>query len=179
VRRLVFLCLVGLVALGCNKDHPITVVAASTEVASAATQAPVDHLAPNELLEGDAKAFGLTLPRGMSVDHAFDDVVFASGTASMPAVVAYVRAHVREGKVIKPTWQEPNRTTFDHVRVPAMPDKELVIYVQPAKGRVATTNVEVHDVTPQKAANLPDETARWAAAGLKPNGQVLDPTQLR
>ena len=160
------------------KDKPITVLPGESSVASASA-VPADHLAPNELLEGDAKAFGLTLPRGGRIDHAFADVAFATVGAPTDAVVEYVRTHVRDGKMIKPSWSEPDRTTFDHVRVPAMPDKQLLIYVQPARGAVATTRVEVHDVTPTKAPNLPDDTARWAAVGLKPNGQPLDPTRVQ
>jgi hypothetical protein len=94
-------------------------------------------------------------------------------------VVEYVRTRVREGKVIKPSWSDPNRTTFSKVRVPALPDKLLDVYVEPALGMVATTRVEVHDVTPTKSPNLPDEAARWAAQGLKPNGQPLDPSRLQ
>jgi hypothetical protein len=177
VRRIVWVGVIALSALACRKDQPITVL--TNPSATVAASAPVDHLAPDELLEGDAKAFGLTLPRGMRIENAFSDVVFARGPGNSPAVVEYVRSHVREGKMIKPSWSEPNRTTFDHVRVPAMPDKELVIYVEPAVGMVATTRVEVHDATPTKAPVLPDEAARWAAVGLKPNGQPLDPTRVQ
>jgi hypothetical protein len=162
--------------LACRKDAAVTVI---TPVASASVSAtPVDHLATNELLEGDAKAFGITLPRGVHVDNAFADAVFASGQVPTAAVANYIRTHVREGKMIQPDFTT-DRTTFDHVRVPAMPDKQLVVYVEPARGAVATTRIEVHDVTPAKAAVLPNEAARWAAAGLKPNGQVLDTAHLQ
>ncbi len=163
--------------VACQKDDAVTVITPVTGPSASAT--PVDHLAPSELLEGDAKAFGLVLPRGVRVDNAFGDVVFASGQVSQGAAVKYVRNRVREGKVIQPEFAAAQRTTFDHVRLPAMPDKQFVVYVEPVLGTVGTTRIEVHDVTPAKAPNLPDEAARWAAAGLKPNGQPLDPSHLQ
>jgi hypothetical protein len=172
-----WITLVVLVA-ACKRDDAVTVVATTTTPEVAASSAvPVDHLAPSELLEGDAKAFGLVLPRGVRIDHAFDDVVFASGQVSKEGVVKYVRSHVREGKLLQPAGTE--RATFDQVRIPAMPDKQFVVTIEPARGAVATTRIEVRDVTLAKAVNLPDEAARWAAAGLKPNGQPLDPAHVQ
>lgn len=175
------LILVALVA-ACHKHEP-TPLGQAQPSESAST--PIDHLAEGELLEGDAKAFGLTLPRGMRIDAAFADVAFASGTSPpervarsdyTTAVTRYVRARVREGKMIEPTWDHPYRTTFDHVRVPAMPDKELVVDVEPKGGAV---QIVIHDVTASPAPKLPDEAARWQAAGLKPNGQPLDPQKMQ
>jgi len=172
---------VGLLLLlgACRKDDAVTIITPVTGPSSSPSAVPIDHLAPSELLEGDAKAFGLVLPRGVRVDNAFVDVVFASGPVSRDAMVSYIRTRVREGKLIPPSFATAQRSTFDHVRIPAMPDKEFVVYVEPAVGAVGMTKIEVHDITPGKAANLPDEAARWAAAGLKPNGQLLDPTHLQ
>ena len=115
----------------------------------------------------------------MRVDQSFADVVYASGQVDSEGAVKYVRAHVREGKMIQPDFAGDGKTTFDHVRVPAMPDKELVVSVKPAKGAVGVTQFEMRDVTPTKAPNLPDEAARWRNAGLTPQGRVLDPTKLQ
>jgi hypothetical protein len=60
-----------------------------------------------------------------------------------------------------------------------MPDKEFVIQVQPKHGMSSVAEITMRDVTPAPAAHLPDENARWAAAGLKPNGQPLDPSRLQ
>ncbi len=166
-------------ALGaCKRDPEIAIITPPAE--TSASSKPIDHLAPNELLEGDAKAFGLVLPRGMRVDAAFADVAFASGHVPVPGAVQYVRTHVREGKMIEPSFAGDGRTTFDKVRVPALPDRVLVISVRELPGApVGTTQIELHDVTPTKAPELPDEAARWRNAGLAPNGRVLDPTELR
>ena len=171
--ELLFLALlVAALAGGCNRDRDVTIV---TLPSASASKPPVDHLAPGELLEGDAKAFGLVLPRGVRVDHAFADVVYASGTVAPDALANNVRARVREGKITAGA----SSTVFDKVRVPAVPDHDLDIVVRPAEGTpVMGAKIEVRDVTPTKSPPMPDEAARWNAAGLKPNGQVLDPTHL-
>ena len=161
----------------CRRDPEVTVIVPADSAAASAK--PVDHLAPNELLEGSDKAFGLTLPRGVRVDQAFADVVYASGRVDTRAAVQYVRTRVREGKMIEPSFAGDGKTTFDRVRVPAMPDKQLVVSVKPALGAVGMTQFEIRDVTPVKAPELPDEAARWRNAGLAPNGRVLDPTHLQ
>ena len=160
----------------CKNEPEITVLEAPQASVSAK---PVDHLAPKELLEGDAKAFGIVLPRGVRLDQSFADVVYASGPVDTQAAVQYIRVRVREGKMIEPDFAGDGKTTFDHVKVPAMPDKQLVVSVKPAKGAVGVTQIEVRDVTPTKAPELPDEAARWRAAGLTPEGRVLDPTKLQ
>jgi hypothetical protein len=174
--RLALPLLFLLVACACHQRDDVTVIVPVDSAAPVAK--PVDHLAKNELLEGNAKAFGLTLPRGVFVDAAFADVVYASGKVETAAAVEYVRTRVREGKMIQPSFAE-TKTTFDHVRMPATPDKQYVVTVRPKFGTVGVTQIEVRDVTPQKAPDLPDEAARWKNAGLTPNGRVLDPTHLQ
>jgi hypothetical protein len=154
----------------CKRDEDLPVMPA--ESASAAPTLPVDHLAPGELLEGSEKAFALWLPRGMHVDGTFVDVVYASGTVPSDALANYVRAHVRDGKVVTGA----TGTVFDRVRIPAAPDVELAIYVRPAP---QGSSIEIRNVTPTKSPDLPDENERWKAAGLKPGGGVLDPTHLQ
>ncbi|HEY1958974.1 MAG TPA: hypothetical protein VGH28_25350 [Polyangiaceae bacterium] len=169
--------LFALALVACGHDDVTVVGAASAHPSASAV--PVDHLASGELLEGSAKAFGLVLPRRMKIDAAFADVVYASGPVESESLVRYVRARVREGKLVRPDFAGDGRTTFDHVKVPAMPDKEFVVTVGPALGAIASSSLEIRDVTPQKGPSLPDETARWRNAGLAPNGAVADPTHLQ
>ena len=175
MKRLAALLLLALAA--CNHDDVTLVGAASAQPSASAV--PVDHLARGELLEGSAKAFGLVLPRGVRIDAAFSDVVYASGPVDSEALVKYVQARVREGKLVRSEFAGDGRTTFDHVKVPAMPDKELIVSVAPAIGAVASSKLEIRDVTAQPAPKLADETARWKNAGLTPNGAVADPTHLQ
>lgn len=161
----------GCAVAACNA--PAAVQQSGPPAATSASAAPVDHLAPGELLEGKEKAFGLPLPRNIEVQHAFVDVVYATDPAPPDALSNYVRARVREGKVTAGATQ----TVFDRVKVPARPDREVTIYVRPGGGGRGS-ELEVHDVTPVKGPDLPDEAARWHAAGLKANGEVLDPQHL-
>ena len=153
----------------CKREEELPVLpAASASVAPT----PVDHLAPGEVLEGNEKAFALWLPRGMHVDGSFVDVVYASGTVPSDVLANYVRARVRDGKVVTGA----TGTVFDRVRLPAAPDVELAIYVRPA---AQGSSIEIRDVTPVRSPDLPDENERWKSAGQKPGGGVLDPTHLQ
>ena len=156
-------------AFACKREEELPVLPAAS---ASAVPTPVDHLAPGELLEGNEKAFELSLPRGMHVDGAFVDVVYASGTVPSDGLANYVRARVRDGKVVTGA----TGTVFDRVRLPAAPDVELAIYVRPAP---QGSSLEVRNVTPVRSPDLPNEDERWKAAGLKPGGGVLDPTHLQ
>jgi hypothetical protein len=157
----------GLVALlaGCDKKDPPP---ASTE--STAPASPVDHLAPGEVPEGKDKAFALVLPRGVTVEHSFVDVIFARGTVPAELLANYVRTRVQDGKVTVGA----GRTVFDQVKVPSDPKRLLHIRIDPAADGIGA-RIEVRDVTPPPPDNLPDEESRWRSAGLKPNGEQLDP----
>ncbi len=161
--------------VACQRDDEV-VMPAATAAPSASAAAPVDHLAPGELLEGSERAFELPLPRGVHVDGRFVDVVYASGDVPPDALANYVRARVRDGKAITGA----TGTVFDRVRIPAAPDTYLAIFVRPGPTQPATTSVlEIRNVTEPKAPSLPDEDSRWKAAGLKPGGGMLDPTHLQ
>jgi hypothetical protein len=133
---------------------------------------PLDHLAPNELLEGDSAAFGLKLPRQARIDHSFPDIVYASAPVPLDALVDYVRLRVREGSFTKSQYT----ATFTHVKVPARPGHELEISLHDNPGY--RCDIELRDTTPVPPPALPDEEARWRAAGLKPGGALLDPQRL-
>lgn len=134
---------------------------------------PVDHLAENELLEGDAKAFGLVLPRGVSIAHGFDDLVIGTGDVPADKVANYIRQRVKDGKITVGA----RATVFEGVKIPTAPDLELAVRVEPLNGYDGV-RIEVRRLTMPKAEVLPDEESRWRAAGLKPNGQPLDPKKL-
>lgn len=161
----------ALVALGCHEHDAGTVGAPS---ASAVATAPIDHLAPGELLEGTDKAFGMVLPREMRVVHGFDDLVIASGSPPADKVTNYVRARVRDGKITVGA----RATVFERVRTPAAPDLELSIRVEPAEG-LDGTRIEVRRLTQPKAPALQSDEERWRAAGLRPDGRPLDPKTMQ
>jgi hypothetical protein len=130
-----------------------------------------DQLAPGELVEGDAKAFGVPLPRDLHVEASFADVVYASGRVGVHPLVEFFRARLTEGGV----REGPQAATFEHVRAPAFPDKDLRVRIVSHEGGA---RVELRDTTPPAVPVLPEESARWRQVGLKPNGRLADPTHL-
>jgi hypothetical protein len=107
----------------------------------------------------------------MHIDSSFVNVVDASGSVAVHALVDYLRARLRDGAV----REGVSSATFEHVRVPDKVDRELSIRVSQARG---DTRMEVRDTTPPPAPNLPDEAARWKHVGLTPQGRIADPTHL-
>jgi hypothetical protein len=132
---------------------------------------PVDHLAPGELLEGPATAFGVHLPAVMHVDATFADVVYASGPAKLHPLVTYFQARLQGGDL----REGESSASFDHVSALARPGRSLRVHITNA---TVGTHVEIQDVTPLPAPELPDETARWKRVGALPNGALADPTHL-
>lgn len=162
--------LVALATGACRKTE-ITEPAPAASASAPEAPPPRDWLAAGELLEGTAKAFGLTLPRQVHVDQSFVDVVHASGDARADAVVAYLRARVRMGTVRIGAAS----TTFEAVQIPGLPGREYAIRVAPGERGVGCV-IDLRDVTPP--ALPPTEPERWRAAGLTPQGKILDPTHL-
>ncbi len=161
-------------AVACHKDDADS---ASATGATTASVKPVDHLAPGELLEGPEKAFGVALPKEMAVERRFVDVVYAAGSPPPSAVAKYFSSRVEGGKVTT----GDRGTTFDGVHAPGNANVTLRVEVAtstdgPFAGR--GSHVTLRDITAPKPADLPDESARWNAAGLTPDGKVADPKHL-
>jgi hypothetical protein len=154
--------------VACGKDETTVAIPPAPSAS-----APVDHLGENELLEGDAKAFGIVLPRGVKITHGFDDLVVATGAVPADKVANYLRQRVKDGKITVGA----RATVFEGVHVVGTPDMELSVRVEPLGGYDGV-RIELRRLTQEKAPVLPDDEARWRAAGLKPNGQPLDPKKL-
>lgn len=137
-----------------------------------ATAAPLDHLAPDELVEGTEQAFGLTLPRGVHVESSDKGDVRAVGLVTLHALVKYLRQHVQESDLD----EGDQYATLHKVKLRGKPGALYEMHVAPAGFR--GTSLLVQDVTPPPMPDLPNETERWKAVGLTPNGKVLDPTHL-
>ena len=140
--------------------------------ATVATAPPLDHLAPEELVEGTEQAFGLTLPRGVHVESSDKGDVRAIGLVTLHALVRYLRQHVQESDL------EEGDTYADlrQVKLHGKPGLLYTMHLAPAGFR--GTSLLMQDVTPVPAADLPNEAERWKAVGLSPAGKVLDPTHL-
>jgi hypothetical protein len=163
---------VAALAIGACKQKPVDEPAEPATPTASASVHPTDRLAPDELLEGTETALGVVLPRGTRIDSAFADTVNATVSAKLGPVVGYLRARVREG-----TFSKGQLTaTFEHVKVPARPGRELRIRLTEVGG--VGTKIELFDSTPPPLPNLPDEPSRWKAVGLTPDGKILDPKHL-
>jgi hypothetical protein len=163
--------LLGLLA-ACSKPSTTTEELPASPVVGSARALPADHLASDELVEGKEQAFGVILPRGLTVDERHIEVVKATGTMNAHALVKYFQAHLIGGSL-----REGERSaTFEHVRASGTPpDTDLAIHIATF---VQKTTVDVSATPIVAAPVLPDEESRWREVGLTPEGKVLDPTHL-
>lgn len=170
LRRCLVFSLLTTLALACRQERVDAIDAAPPALSAA----PVDRLAPGELIPGTTKAFGLLLPRDLHVDQALTDVLFASGPVNAADLANYVRARVSGGEVSVGA----TATVFDKVKGVGAPNRLLFvrIYAGPM-GRGA--HIEVRDVTPPPLPDLPNVESRWKEVGLSPNGKLLDPQHLK
>jgi hypothetical protein len=139
-----------------------------------ASAAPVDRLAPGELIPGTKKAFAIVLPRDLTIDQALTEVIYASGPVGASDLANFIRSRVQDGDVSVGA----TATVFDHVRAIDDPSRLLFIRIYPGPmGRGA--RMEVRNVTPPPVPNLPSEEERWKQMGLSPDGKILDPHHLQ
>lgn len=136
---------------------------------------PVDHLAPGELHAGHDLAFGFPIPIGMSVERAFPDAIHLIGDVDVQGLVRYVRANARTSNL----ELRGNRMIFENVRIPAI--GEFRSFRVEFSGGGRPTRLLIKDVTPNAPPSEPtlSDEERWRRAGMKPNGDPLDVTQLR
>ncbi len=160
---------------GCSREAPPDEAAAPAAVATPqapASAVPADHLAPGELVEGANKAFGLPLPREVQLEWNHPGSVRAMGPVTVHALVKYFRTRISEGQ----RTEGDSSAEFDDVRIGGNPGRVFRIRMTelPSRG----TLLEIDDVTPPPAEDLPNEEARWRKVGLTPQGKLLDPTHL-
>jgi hypothetical protein len=164
-------------SIGCHKDET-TDESDPTPIAASASVAPIDHLAPGELVEGPEKIFGVPLPRELPLERQFVDVGYASGEPPQTAVAKFFSTRVEGGKVTT----GDRGSIFESVHTTADANRVLRIEVAtandgPFAGR--GSRVTIRDITAPKLPDQPDEESRWKAAGLKPDGTLLDPQHLK
>lgn len=158
-------------ALGCRARHEPAELEVPAPPPPVSSPLPIDRALPGELAEGNEKAFGLTLPRVMVVRGRFDDTVIGFAEVSPDRVANYVRQHVSADKV----ETGPVKTLFSRAVVRGQPGVELAIQVL---SRGGSTELQVKNLSlVQMTPGLTDEQ-RWRAAGLRPDGTLLDPTHL-
>jgi hypothetical protein len=166
---------IALLSTACRNsgDSETAAPEAGVAVTPQTSAAPaVDHLGPDELLEGTQVILGLHLPRALSMTRSDLGNAYATGMAGIHPLVEYFRARlsggaVREGK---------DAATFEHAHVRGTaPGTEVSVEIKTVP---AGALVEVHNTTPPPPSNLPDEAARWKAVGMTPDGKIADPAHL-
>jgi hypothetical protein len=166
-RAFAFLAVSSLAGIGCPKPK-------LEEKAPPAASAPIDRLAPGELIPGDQKAFGLVLPRDLKVDQALTEVVYASGPVGASDLANYVRPRVNGGTVSVGA----TATVFDQVTT--LEDASRLLFVRIFAGPMGRgARIEIRNVTPPPLPNLPSVEERWKQMGLSPQGKILDPQHLQ
>jgi hypothetical protein len=144
----------------------------SGTLAPLASTPPADHLGKDELIEGPERAFGVALPRGLTVEQRYPDTVYASGPMTVHALVLYFGPRLQGGSL----RESATVATFDRVSAPGLqPNTELTLHLAVA---VNKTTVAISATTYPPAPVLPDEPSRWRQVGLTPTGKILDPTHL-
>ena len=162
---MLFLLWIGISDCKKNADH-----SAPDPSSNRPSPLPVDHTTPGELGQGDAVAFALSLPRGMKIDAAFVDLIFASGQVPLTSCIDYIRSRVYGGKLS----QKEGFARFEHVHTAQEPHRILSIQISGAMPS-EFVQIEIRDTTPPPPPALADEEAQWRAVGLHPNGQPIDP----
>lgn len=132
---------------------------------------PVDQLAPGEIAEGKETAFGITLPRKMTITARFADTVFARGDLTIEDTTRYVRQRV----VAERVDVGPAKTVFTKATSKSDPGKILAIEIVSVGNG---SQLVLRDATPPPPEPGLSEEERWKKLGLSPQGKLLDPTHL-
>jgi hypothetical protein len=159
--------------MGCKgSDEDVTTARATASGAPvAATAAPVDHLAPGELVEGKELAYGVPLPRDSEQIKAIAPSVYGRVHGTTTSLEKYFKARVSGGKLV----HEPaGSIIFDQAHGA---DPKVALYIRIDHDPEVGARFEVRDATPPVAELHANDEERWRANGLKPNGAV-DPTTI-
>jgi hypothetical protein len=168
--RIGYLWAAAIVTVGCSRGADDYGAGPTGTVAPKGSgQGPIDHLAPDELVEGRESALGLKLPRDLKTTVTTNERVIAEGHIDAERVANYVRARVKDGKMTVGA----SSTTFESVHLLADPKRLLGVKIAATRG---TAYLEVWDMTPKpKEPDPGNDVERWRKAGFKPDGTPLDP----
>ncbi len=156
------MAMVAVMAVGCGKkEEPRQILPAPIG------SVVIDTAGELELPAGDVEAFGLKLPRGMSVKARFPDAVYALADIGLEPIGNYVRTHVEGAKV----ETGPAKTVFEQAKVKG--DGSHVVRVEVTLVSRERVEVVVRDETPRPDPNPAgaSEDERWRRAGMAPGGK--------
>lgn len=155
-------------------------IAAGLALAACKTEAPppppeppppaktaVDHVDPHEIPEGAEDAFGLPIPRSMSVFARLGDAVRARGELPPDDVANYVRTRVIADRV----ETGPAKTVFARVTLKSGKGGTLRVEVIRVADR---TELYVRDITPPPPSDVVKPTDPWDKPGFDPKDRKAD-----
>jgi hypothetical protein len=144
---------------------------ASGLVASAAV--PLDRLLPGELSTSSQLVFGFPVPNGMIIERAFPEEVHLVGEVTVGGLSDYIRKHAEVG----PPELVGAILRFDRAHIPNQDKTRQYRFEVTQRGR--QVRLLVMDVTPPPVQPGLSDEERWKQAGLKPNGEPLNISDLR
>lgn len=137
---------------------------------------PPDRLAPDEVVEGKERAFGLPLPRMVHVKARFPKTVHVVSPLTPEQLTNFVRARVKDGSVMAGA----GKTTLTNVTPLADANRMLTIAVRSLHlGDGTQSEMLVEDSTPPPLEPGLSNEERWEKAGLTPSGKIKDPKHLQ
>jgi hypothetical protein len=159
-------------SLGCNKEEE-KAKPAPVDPRGAPTAATPDRLPPGELLEGEARAFGLPLPRQMKLESITKRTAHARGEVSAQLLSDYLRQRVLVHHV------EMAERTLVFPKVQLRGDPEHTVLRLEVIDEGVTTHLIVRNLMgPPLVEGLSDEE-HWKRAGMTPDGKLIDPQKLQ
>jgi hypothetical protein len=173
-RTVIALALILLGTVACRRGDSASrskASAVSTPVAS--TEVPIDRLLPGELSTSSELVFGFPVPNGMTIERAFPDEVHLVGDVTVGGVSDYIRKHAQvgapelAGAILR----------FDRAHIPNQDRARLYRFEVTQRGR--QVRLLVMDVTPPPVQPGLTDEERWKQAGMKPNGEPLNISDLR
>jgi hypothetical protein len=159
--------------VGCGKSEPTSERALTPDPSQAAPgPATPDRLPPGELLEGEARAFGLPLPRQMKLEAITKRVAHARGEVSSAVLADYLRQRVLAQHV----ELAERKLVFPQVQLRGDPKRTMLRLELIDEG--LTTHLIVENLMgPPPIEGLTDEQ-HWKRAGMTPDGKLIDPQKL-
>ncbi|MEZ4446801.1 MAG: hypothetical protein R3B72_47420 [Polyangiaceae bacterium] len=126
---------------------------------------PIDTTKKGELGEGTAEAFGLRLPRGLTVESKSTEAMVAVGRLRLEDVSNYLRPRLAGGEV----ETGPTKTLFKQAKVKGG-DREVDVTLSLVRRGL---RVMVVDRTRLPAPEGISTEEWWRRSGLTPDGKVL------
>lgn len=166
------LLLTALLGIGCGKKEQ-KAEAQPVDPQGAPTAKTPDRLPPGELLEGEVRAFGLPLPRQMTLESITKRTAHARGEVSAQLLGDYLRQRVHVHHV------EMAERTLVFPKVQLRGDAQHTVLRLEVIDEGLTTHLIVRNLMgPPLVEGLSDEE-HWKRAGMTPDGKLIDPQKLQ